>query len=143
MTRVLLTVPLEASLVRRIAAVAPDVVRVTSLTPLRTPRDGFPSTREAACVSEDALEALREARIVVGAWTRPLQALVAANGLGDRGNPGYVGVRRDVEQIVLAAQPPQQAIEQGEALGVAVQDRHPGQFDEPGRDIEGAGYFFK
>lgn len=80
MTRVLLTVPLEASLVRRIAAVAPDVVRVTSLTPLRTPRDGFPSTREAACVSEDALEALREARIVVGAWTRPLQALVAANG---------------------------------------------------------------
>ncbi len=30
-----------------------------------------------------------------------------------------------VKQIVVAAQPPQQAIEQGEPLGVAVQDRGP------------------
>ena len=79
-SRILLTVPLEASLVRRIEAVAPDATDVSSLTPLRTPRDGFPSTREAACVSENALEALREARIVVGAWTRPLQKLVAEHG---------------------------------------------------------------
>ena len=80
LTRVALTVPLEASLVRQIEAVAPDAVAVTSWTPLRTPRDGFPSTREAACISERALETLHEARIVVGAWTRPLQKLVAEHG---------------------------------------------------------------
>lgn len=78
--RILLTVPLEASLVQRIEAVAPDDIEVRSLTPLHTPRDGFPSTREMACVALEAVVALRAARIVLGAWTRPLQRLVAEHG---------------------------------------------------------------
>ena len=49
--------------------------------------------------------------------------LVAAHGLGHRCDPRDVGIGRDVEQVVIVAQPPQQPIEQGEALGIAVQDR--------------------
>ncbi len=56
--------------------------------------------------------------------------LVAAHGLGHRGDVGHVRVGRDVEQVVILPQPPQQAIEQGEPLGVAMQDRHLRQFDE-------------
>lgn len=80
-SRILLTVPLEASLVRRIAAVATDdAADVRCLTSLRTPRDGFPSTREMACVAPDALGPLRDACVVLGAWTRPLQKLIAEHG---------------------------------------------------------------
>lgn len=79
-SRILLTVPLAAQLVQQIADVAPEEIEVSYLTPLRAPRDGFPSTREMACVSADALGALRDARIVLGAWTRPLQKLVAEHG---------------------------------------------------------------
>ena len=59
--------------------------------------------------------------------------LVAAHRLGHRGDLGDIGIGRDIEQIVMAAQPPQQAIEQGEALGIAMQDRDLRQFDEFGR----------
>jgi phosphoglycerate dehydrogenase-like enzyme len=76
----LLTVPLADTLVQRLAEIAPEELEVVSLTPLRTPRDGFPSTREMACVSADALRPLRDARIVLGAWTRPLQRLIAEHG---------------------------------------------------------------
>ena len=64
--------------------------------------------------------------------------LVAAHGLGHRGDLGHVGIGRDIEQIVVLPQPPQQAVEQGEPLGVAVQDRDLRQFDEFGRYVEGA-----
>jgi hypothetical protein len=43
---------------------------------------------------------------------------------------GDVRVGGDVEQIVVTAQPPQQAIEQGEPFGGTVQDRGLRQFDE-------------
>ena len=49
--------------------------------------------------------------------------LVAAHGLRHRGDLGHVRIGRDIKQIVVLPQPPQQAIEQGEPLGVAVQDR--------------------
>ena len=44
----------------------------------------------------------------------------------------------DLEQFVIAPQPPQQAIQNGKALGIAMQDRGLRQFDEFGRNVEGA-----
>ncbi len=41
------------------------------------------------------------------------------------------------KQIVMAAQPPQQPIQNGETFDVAMQDRGLRQFDEFGRDAEG------
>ena len=69
--------------------------------------------------------------------------LVAAYGFRHGGDLGDIGVGRDLEQVVVAAQPPQQAIEQGEPLGVAVQDRDFCQFDESGGHVEGAGWRLK
>ena len=65
--------------------------------------------------------------------------LVATHGLRHRRDPRHVGIGRDVEQIVMAAQPPQQAIENGKAFGIAVQDRELRQLDEFGGYAEGAG----
>ena len=64
--------------------------------------------------------------------------LVAPHRLGHRGDLRDIGIGRDLQQVVMAAQPPQQAIEHGEALGIAMQDRDLRQFDEFGRDVEGA-----
>lgn len=79
-SRILLTVPLAAALVQRIAEIAPEELEVACLTPLRAPRDGFPSTRELACISPESVASLRDAHIVLGAWTRPLQKLIAEHG---------------------------------------------------------------
>ena len=64
--------------------------------------------------------------------------LVAAHGLRHRGDLGDIGIGRDLEQVVVAAQPPQEAVEQGEPLGATVQDCDLGQFDELGWDVESA-----
>ena len=69
--------------------------------------------------------------------------LVAAHGLCHRGDLGHVGVERDVEQVVIAAQSPQQAVEQGEARRIAMQDRDFGELDEFSGHIEAAVGFFK
>ncbi|MEY9646457.1 hypothetical protein ABIF07_002735 [Bradyrhizobium elkanii] len=49
---------------------------------------------------------------------------------------GDIGIIGRTEQIVMAAQPPQQAIEQGKAFVTAMQDRGLGELDEFGRHIE-------
>ena len=49
--------------------------------------------------------------------------LVAAHGLGHRRDQRDVGIGGDRQQIVMAAQPPQQAIQDRKPFGVAVQDR--------------------
>ena len=63
---------------------------------------------------------------------------VAVHGFGHPGNSRNVGIGRDVEQIVMAEQAPQQAIQDCKPLGIAVQDRRLRQLDEFGRDVEGA-----
>ena len=69
--------------------------------------------------------------------------LIAANRFGHRRDLCDVGVGRDIQQFVMAEQPPQQAIQDGKPFGVAVQDRRSRQFDEFGRDIETALRRFK
>ncbi len=64
--------------------------------------------------------------------------LVAPDSLGHRLQFSDVGIDRDVDQIGIVAQPPQQTIEQGEAFGIAMQDRSFGEFDEFGRNVERA-----
>jgi len=49
-----------------------------------------------------------------------------------------VGIGRDLHQVRLQAQPPQQPIEQGEAFGIAMQDAAAGEIDECGRNVEAA-----
>src|SRR5437870_10387786 len=44
--------------------------------------------------------------------------LVAAHGFCHGGDLGHVRIGRDIKQIVTGSQPPQQAIEQGEPLGL-------------------------
>ena len=64
--------------------------------------------------------------------------LVVMHGLRHRGDSCHIRIGRDDKQVVVAAQPPQQAIEHGKAFAVAMQDRGFCQFDEFGRDVEGA-----
>jgi len=64
--------------------------------------------------------------------------LVPAHGLGHRGDLGYVRIGRDIEQLVIGPQPPQQAIQDCKALDVAMQDRGLRQFNESGGNVEGA-----
>ncbi len=49
-----------------------------------------------------------------------------------------IGVGRDVDEIVIVLQAPEQAIEDRKALGIPMQDRGPGEIDEFRRDIESA-----
>ena len=64
--------------------------------------------------------------------------LIAAHGLGHRRSLRDVGISRVVQQVVMAAQAPQQAIQQGEPIAIAVPDRRPRQLDEFRRDVETA-----
>jgi len=61
---------------------------------------------------------------------------VAMHGIRHRQNFRNVGIARFSQQIVVTAQPPQQAIEQGETVGVAMQDRALCQLDEFRRHAE-------
>ncbi len=58
--------------------------------------------------------------------------LVAAHGFGHRGDQRDIRIGRDRQQIVMAAQPPQQPVQDGKALGIAVQDRRLRELDEFG-----------
>ena len=65
---------------------------------------------------------------------------VAPHGLRKAVGPVDVGVGGDLEQVLFAAmRPPDQAVEQGEALRVAVLDHRFGQRDQGARHRERAG----
>ena len=69
--------------------------------------------------------------------------LVALHGLCHGGGLRNVGIISGIEQIVIPAQPPQQAIEQGKALAIAVQDGGLCQFNEFSGHVESAVRYFK
>ena len=58
--------------------------------------------------------------------------LVAAHRARHRRDQRDIRIGRDRQQIVMAAQPPQQPVQDRKALGIAVQDRRLRQFDEFG-----------
>src|SRR3984957_20572056 len=64
--------------------------------------------------------------------------LVAAHRFYHCRDMGDVGIGRGRQQFMIAAQPPQQPVEDRETLAVAMQDRDLRQFDEPGRYAERA-----
>jgi hypothetical protein len=64
--------------------------------------------------------------------------LIAAHRLGHRGGLRDIRIGGDIEQFVIAPQPPQQAVQDGKTLDIAMQDRDLRQLDELGRDVEGA-----
>lgn len=49
-----------------------------------------------------------------------------------------IRIGRDLDEIVIVLQSPEQAIEDRKALGIAMQDRGLGELDEFCRDVEGA-----
>ena len=64
--------------------------------------------------------------------------LVAAHGAGHGGDQQDIRIGGSRKQVVIAAQSPQQTIEDSEAFGVAVQDGGLRQLDEFGRHTERA-----
>ena len=58
---------------------------------------------------------------------------VAAHGFRHRRDLRNIRIGRDREQIVMAAQPPQQPVQDRKPFGIAMQDRRLRQFDEFGR----------
>ena len=64
--------------------------------------------------------------------------LVAAHRLGHCRDLGYVRIGGDLEQFVIAPQPPQQTVQDCKTLDIAMQDRGLRQLDEFGRNVEGA-----
>ena len=68
---------------------------------------------------------------------------IASHGLGHRGDQRDIRIGRDLEQMVLPAQPPQQPIQDRKPFRVTVQNGRLRKFDEFGGDGESALWVFE
>ena len=62
--------------------------------------------------------------------------LFVMHGLCHRKDLRHIQIARAQQQIVVAAQPPEQATEDGKPVGITMQDDGLREFDEFGRDVE-------